>query len=109
MFEWIKNLFGVVGAKLRMFLSSPGGKIVREALADIVETMGAVALSVLLEEAKKKVGSLDPLDMPKMLKAEQAADYLKGYAIRIGVAAGENTIQLAIRLAVQSLRAAQKE
>lgn len=108
MFETIKNWFGGFNLKVRAFFSGPGGAIIRAALTNAVETAGAVALSMLMEQAAAKVGSLDKVQsIPGTMKAAQAQDFLTNYARRAGIQASQSLINFAVEAAVQSLRTKQ--
>lgn len=108
MFQFLANWFSGFNAKVRIFFSGPGGAIVKSALANAVETAGAVALSMLMEQAAAKVGSLDKVQsIPGTMKASQAQDFLAAYAKRAGIQASQSLINFAVEAAVQSLRTKQ--
>lgn len=98
------RFFAKVGAALSAFLHGPGGKILADAAASIVNEVGTVAASVLLEEAKKRVGALENVPGPGEQKFANAQDYLTQYAARVGIEASKSLIDFTISAALRSLR-----
>jgi len=109
MFGWLKEFFVGIGAKVKAFFKTPGGLIIRDALASAIQVAGVIGTSVLLEEAKKRVKNLDDQTLPNAVKAIDARDYLIGYAGRVGVNVSTSLINMLVEIAVQALRSEQKE
>jgi len=100
----ITRFFKKLAAAFSGFMAGPGGKIVQDALAGILQEVGSVAAGILLEEAKTRVGLIDHVDGAPGDKAAHVQDYMKAYAARVGIEASQSLINYTVETAVRSLR-----
>ena len=92
---------------LSHFLASPGGLVVRGALAGAIQVGGQIGLSLLMQMAQSKIGELEERPIPSEMKGEEARKYLRDYAARLGLKVSTSLINFAVEAAVQALRARQ--
>lgn len=102
-----KGFFSKLRAALSNFLNGPGGAILAAAAESLVKEVGAAASSVLLEQATKYVTKIDDAPGRGSLKAQNAQEYLRNYAIKAGISASDSLINYAVESAVRSLRNSQ--
>lgn len=101
----LKSFLASIANAVRSFFQGPGGKIVRDAVAGAIETVGAAALAVLLEQAKVKVSSLDKYsNLDGDLKAAQVKSYLFKVAAESGVTLTTSMANFILESAVQAVR-----
>lgn len=99
----------MLASKLLAFLNGPGGKILTDAVASIVKEAGTVGASVLLEEAKRRVGAVEGAPGRGSIKANNVQEYLVDYAARVGIEASRSLINFTVEAALRALRAENSE
>lgn len=101
----ITSFFSRIAAAVAAFFQGPGGRIVRDAVAGAVSTVGAAVLAVLMEQAKLKVASLDKYsNLDGELKAAQVKSYLYKIAAESGVTLTQSLANFILESAVQAVR-----
>ena len=103
-FSYITNFFSGLTTKVRLFFSSPGGRVVKNAIARFIETVGPVAASVLMEIAAKAVAAQATKPGGSGAKYAGAFYEIKGALLQAGLDAADKDINFAIEAAVQALR-----
>jgi len=94
-----------LSAKFFSFMHGPGGRILSDAVASIIAEAGAVGASVLLEEAKRRVGTIDAAPGRGSIKAANVQEYLTAYAERVGIEASRSLINYTVEAALRAVRA----
>lgn len=103
--NFLKTLFSRIADAVRSFFQGPGGRIVRDAVAGAIETVGSAALAVLLEQATTKVAALEKYsNLSGDLKAAQVKSYLFKVAAESGIALTTSTANFILESAVQAVR-----
>lgn len=103
--EWFVNAWTKGSTAISKFFEGPGGVVVRQALAGMIQQVGAIGMSMLLDAAHAQVNQLQKTQMTNDSKRIQAVDYLKGFAIEQGINAGESVLRYTVETAVAAMKA----
>ena len=100
--SWFSKIFSAIAGFLN---GSEGGRLVKQALVNIIDRGVDGVVAILVAEAKKHVARLEGVTaLEGPAKGNDVRDYLKAFAMSQGLAAGNDLINLAIELALQSVR-----
>ena len=99
------DFWASVKAKLWAFWNGPGGRIVQDATAEAVATVGRVGLSMLMEAGKAKAAEVERLSLPGSQKQGQVKDYLEAYGKNLGLQVSTSLLLWVVETAVQAMKA----
>lgn len=104
----LKAFLSRIGSAVLAFFKSPGGKVIRDAVAGAVQTVGEATLALLLARAKDKVASLDKYsNLSGDLKAAQVKSFIFDIAAQSGVQLSTSLANFILESAVQAVRGPQ--
>ena len=98
---WLKG----VKDKITAFFDSDAGQIVKDGLANVVETLAPAVSQILFQMAFKEVLRVDKFpDLTGDQKFGEVKKQLLAYAKSQGLKIAENQVDLAIKMGVEALR-----
>lgn len=102
MWAWLESFTD----KIAKFFKSPGGKVIKDAAAVFVRTLGPIAADLILQEAAKAV-KLEELKtgLTGAMKKENVKAYLKALAAAKGYELTEKMLNNAVENAALALEA----
>lgn len=99
--NWLKG----VRDKIADFFDSDAGQIVKDGLANVVESLAPAVSQALIQVAFKNVVRVDKFpDLSGAQKFDEVKKELLAYAKSQGLKIAENQVDLAIKLGVEALR-----
>lgn len=98
------KIFQKIVAFFVSLAQGPGGRVVHDAVASIVENVGPVLFSQLVEIAKAAISAREGGSVPAVVKHDVVANIIKRVAAQYGVTLNDTTVDLIIKAALLAVR-----
>lgn len=106
--DGIKGFFTKIWQAVMGFISGPGGRVIKQAIAAAIAEVGPAVFAVLLEVAEAKAKELEPISrMTGDEKFDQVKAIVEQAALRAGVEASKRLVNSIVEQAAMAAKGAE--